>query len=129
MYFLLLLLQINRARQLGQELDVANTALAKSNLLCLMMKLDLDTQPQWSELTEYFKFVKAVFCILVSTCIVESCFSLFTALKGKYRSMLRDGCVVDALLSRQAVDAFANASVSFGDIQLRLDAHKHRLRW
>ena len=88
-----------------------------------------DLQPQWSELTEYFKFVKAVFCILVSTCIVESCFSLFTALKGKYRSMLRDGCVVDALLSRQAVDAFADASVSFGDIQLRLDAHKHRLRW
>ena len=95
-------------------------------------RMDSDTQPQWSELTdsltEYFKFVK-VFCILVSTCIVESCFSLFTALKGKYRSMLRDGCVVDALLSRQAVDAFADASVSFGDIQLRLDAHKHRLRW
>ena len=64
--------QINRAHQLGQELDVADTALAKSNLLCLMMKLDSDTQPQWSELTEYFKFVKAVFCILVSTCIVES---------------------------------------------------------
>ena len=27
------------------------------------------------------------------------------------------------------VDAFADASVSFTDIQLRLDAHKHRLRW
>ena len=27
------------------------------------------------------------------------------------------------------VDAFADASVSFADIQLRLDAHKHRLRW
>ena len=27
------------------------------------------------------------------------------------------------------VDAFADASVSFGDIQLRLDAHKHRLPW
>ena len=42
-----------------------------------------------------------------------------------------DSSVVDALLSRQAcaVDAFADASVSFADIQLRLDAHKHRLRW
>ena len=27
------------------------------------------------------------------------------------------------------VDAFADASVSFTDIQLRLDAHKHWLRW
>ena len=27
------------------------------------------------------------------------------------------------------VDAFADASVSFADIQLRLDAHKHQLRW
>ena len=27
------------------------------------------------------------------------------------------------------VDAFADASVSFGDIQLRLDAHKHWLPW
>ena len=27
------------------------------------------------------------------------------------------------------VDAFADASVSFTDIQLRLDAHKHWLQW
>ena len=27
------------------------------------------------------------------------------------------------------VGAFADALVSFADIQLRLDAHKHRLRW
>ena len=27
------------------------------------------------------------------------------------------------------VDAFADASVSFADIQLRLDAHKHQLWW
>jgi len=119
--------QINKARQLGARLMHDDKDLAKSNLLCLMSKLDSRTQ--WDELTEYFKYVKACFCVFISTTIVESCFSIFAALKGKYRNALKDGAVIDALLTREAVDAFADASVSFQDLRLRFDALTHRLRW
>ena len=119
--------QINRARQLGARLMHDDKDLAKSNLLCLMSKLDARTQ--WAGLVEYFKYVKACFCVFISTTIVESCFSIFAALKGKYRNALKDGAVIDALLTREAVDAFADASVSFHDLRLRFDALTHRLKW
>ena len=57
-----------------------------------------------SALPHFFKFVKATFCILVSSTLIESCFAVFQALKGKDRSSLGDGRVLEALLSREAVD-------------------------
>ena len=41
-------------------------------------------------------------------------------LKDRHRSVLGDGRVLDALVSRQAVDVFANGAVSFRELELRL---------
>ena len=80
-------------------------------------------------LQAYFAFVKACFSVLISTAIVEACFSGFTSMKDRHRSVLGDGRVLDALVSRQAVDVFANGAVSFRELELRQDAHTHRLPW
>ena len=50
-------------------------------------------------------------------------------MKDRHRSVLGDGRVLDALVSRQAVDVFANGAVSFRELELRQDAHTHRLPW
>ena len=119
--------QIVTARQLGRNLGEEEKDLAKSNLLCLMEKLEKRTR--WSALPHFFKFVKATFCILVSSTLIESCFSVFQALKGKDRSSLGDGRVLEALLSREAVDVFANGAVGFDELRLRDDSRNHRVPW
>lgn len=50
-------------------------------------------------------------------------------MKDRHRSVLGDGRVLDALVSRQAVDVFANGAVSFRELELRQDAYTHRLPW
>ena len=67
--------------------------------------------------------------LAIATAIVEACFSGFTSMKDRHRSVLGDGRVLDALISRQAVDVFANGTVSFRELELRQDAHTHRLPW
>ena len=121
--------EIKKARTLAEGLDAAERDLAKSNLLCLMTKLDCAERPQWKALQAYFTFVKACFSVLISTAIVEACFSGFTSMKDRHHSVLGDGRVLDALVSRQAVDVFANGAVSFRELELRQDAHTHRLPW
>ena len=61
--------------------------------------------------------------------LIESCFSVFQALKGKDRSSLGDGRVLEALLSREAVDVFANGAVGFDELRLRDDSRNHRVPW
>ena len=75
---------------------------------------------QWKALQAYFAFVKTCFSVLISTAIVEACFSGFTSMKDRHRSMLGGGRVLDKLVSRQAVDVFANGAVSFRELELRL---------
>ena len=89
----------------------------------------LEKRTRWSELPHFFKFVKATFCILVSSTLIESCFSVFQALKGKDRSSLGDGHVLEALLSREAVDVFANGAMGFDELRLRDDSRNHRVPW
>ena len=40
-----------------------------------------------------------------------------------------DGCVLEALLSREAVDVFANGAVGFDELRLRDDSRNHRVPW
>ena len=54
---------------------------------------------------------------------------MFQALKGKDRSSLGDGRVLEALLSREAVDVFANGAVGFDELRLRDDSRNHRVPW
>ena len=50
-------------------------------------------------------------------------------LKTNVRSSMKDESVLDALLTREAVDVFENGAVPFGEIELRMAAREHRLQW
>eukprot|EP01051_Picozoa_sp_SAG22_P024399 SAG22_NODE_6748_length_816_cov_1.317992_2_plen_131_part_01 len=90
---------IRAARELATNattFSLADGLLGRANLLALMKKIEQTAH--WNGLRHFFKFVQACCSTLITSTIVESLFSQFANLKGKYRASLGDGNAVSSLL-------------------------------
>ena len=86
--------------------------------------------PAWKRLPLFAAYAKAVFCIMVSSAIVEPLFSEYGYTRSKARSSMTDGTAASILLTHELDDIVKSVREPFSQIfALRAHALTDRLNW
>ena len=86
--------------------------------------------PTMKRLPLFAAYAKAVFCIMVSSAIVESLFSKYGYTRSKARSSMIDGTAASILLTHELDDIVKSVREPFSQIfALRAHALTDRLNW